>query len=324
RMFTLAAPGQNIYPIDTGIGQGMQLAIGASFAHAGRKVLAMCGDGGFFLNVCELWTAVQERCDVVFLVMNDGGYGVIRKIQDAQFEGRRFYDDLLIPDLGDFARVAGLPHWRCQSVEQVGAALEAAFAGPAPALVEVAMKHHPTGNVALLPDIPFTGSDDTSLPDALTQATGTRLMYVGNLESYQGIDLMLDAFARVADTHDNAVLLIVGSTEQLPAFDQQWDELSRRRAVLSTWHLQPGQVLDKATLAYMLRTLCDLPRSLNETLASATGLGDRRYALRTCIDGGLLPYGRPHDPVTGGELLSALTRAQDCGKGGSNLAPRKP
>ncbi len=81
-----------------------------------------------------------------------------------------------------------------------------------PALVEVAMKHHPTGNVALLPDIPFTGSDDTSLPDTLTQATGTRLMYVGNLESYQGIDLMLDAFARVADTHDDAVLLIVGGS----------------------------------------------------------------------------------------------------------------
>ena len=139
RMFTLAAPGQNIYPIDTGIGQGMQLAIGASFAQAGCQVLALCGDGGFFLNVGELWTAVQERCDVVFLVMNDGGYGVIRKIQDAQFEGRRFYDDLLIPDLGDFARVAGLPHWRCQTVEQVGAALEAAFAAPGPALVEVDM-----------------------------------------------------------------------------------------------------------------------------------------------------------------------------------------
>ena len=121
-----------------------------------------------------------------------------------------------------------------------------------------------------------------------------------------------------------AVLLIVGSTEQWPTFDQQWDELSRRRAVVSTWRLRPGRILDKATLAYMLRTLCDLPRSLNETLASATGLGDRRYALRTCIDRGLLPYGRPHDPVTGGELLSALTRAQECGTGESNLAPKTP
>jgi len=83
-----------------------------------------------------------------------------------------------------------------------------------PALVDVAMRHHPTGNVALLPDIPFTGEDATDLPEALTAATGTRLMYVGNLETYQGIDLMLDGFAKVADDHPDAVLLIVGGSAQ--------------------------------------------------------------------------------------------------------------
>ncbi len=83
-----------------------------------------------------------------------------------------------------------------------------------PALVDVAMRYHPTGNVALLPDIPFTGSDADALPDPLTQATGTRLMYVGNLETYQGIDLMLDAFAKVADTHKDATLLIVGGSAE--------------------------------------------------------------------------------------------------------------
>lgn len=83
-----------------------------------------------------------------------------------------------------------------------------------PALVDEAMKHHPTGNVALLPDIPFTGNDDTHLPDALTQAAGVKLMYVGNLEGYQGIGLMLDAFAQVAREHDDAVLLIVGGSAE--------------------------------------------------------------------------------------------------------------
>ncbi len=83
-----------------------------------------------------------------------------------------------------------------------------------PALVDVAMRHHPTGNVALLPDIPFTGNADADLPDALTKATGTRLMYVGNLESYQGIDLMLDAFAKVAGLHDDVALLIVGGSSE--------------------------------------------------------------------------------------------------------------
>ncbi len=114
-----------------------------------------------------------------------------------------------------------------------------------------------------------------------------------------------------------AVLMIVGSSEQWPTFEQQWDELSRRQAIKPAWRLQPGQVLDKGTLAYMVRTLCDLPRSFNETLASSTGVGERRYALRTCIDQGLLPAGRPHDPVTGGEILSTVTRAEICPPGRS-------
>lgn len=83
-----------------------------------------------------------------------------------------------------------------------------------PALVDEAMRHHPTGNVALLPDIPFTGSDETNLPEALSQTTGTKLMYVGNLEGYQGIDLMLDAFAKAANDHPDAVLLIVGGSAE--------------------------------------------------------------------------------------------------------------
>lgn len=83
-----------------------------------------------------------------------------------------------------------------------------------PALVDEAMRHHPTGNVALLPDIPFTGNDAAGLPESLTQATGTRLMYVGNLETYQGIGLMLDAFSQVADEHPGAVLLIVGGSAE--------------------------------------------------------------------------------------------------------------
>ena len=49
------------------------------------------GDGGFLLNMGELATAVQERADMVIVLMNDKGYGVIKNIQDAQYGGRRHY-----------------------------------------------------------------------------------------------------------------------------------------------------------------------------------------------------------------------------------------
>ena len=64
------------------------------------------------------------------------------------------------------------------------------------------------------------------------------------------------------------------------------------------------------TLAHMLRTICRMPWSLSELLSRPTGLGDRRYALRTCIDEGILPYGRADDPVCGGGLLAAISQAE--------------
>ena len=94
RLFPLNAPEQNVYPVGAGIGQGLCLGIGAAAAPGGGKTVVMTGDGGFFLNVGELWTAVQENLDMVVIVMNDHGYGVSKRIQDATSQGRRFYADL--------------------------------------------------------------------------------------------------------------------------------------------------------------------------------------------------------------------------------------
>jgi len=111
-----------------------------------------------------------------------------------------------------------------------------------------------------------------------------------------------------------AVLLVVGSTDNWPSHEARWQELGRRGAVKSAWGLDPEHILDKGTLAHMLCVLCDVPRSFSQALASSTGLGDRRYALRTCVYEGLLPYARAQDPVSGGELLSALQTAEACEK----------
>ncbi len=104
-----------------------------------------------------------------------------------------------------------------------------------------------------------------------------------------------------------AVLLLAGDSARWSTFEQRYEELRRRGAVKKAWRIGPGQILDKGTLAYMLQCICDVPRSLNDELASKTGVGDRRYALKTCIHEGVMPYGLAHEPVTGGGLLSALT-----------------
>jgi acetolactate synthase-1/2/3 large subunit len=98
RSMLINKPEQNIYPVGAAIGPGMALAIGVSVGSEGKKTIAMSGDGGFMLNLPDLWTAVETNCDVVFLVMNDQGYGVIKHIQESMYGGRKFYADLTGPN----------------------------------------------------------------------------------------------------------------------------------------------------------------------------------------------------------------------------------
>ena len=115
------------------------MAIGAALAAEGRKTVALIGDGGFYVSLGELATAVQEHADVVFVVMNDKGYGVIRNIQDAKFGGRRHYADLHMPEFAKLSHAMGLPYFGVADGGEMAAALAAALAVDGPALVEIDM-----------------------------------------------------------------------------------------------------------------------------------------------------------------------------------------
>lgn len=140
RVFPIYSPNQNVYPVGAGIGQGLQLGIGAAAAAAAgdRKTVVMTGDGGFFLNVGELWTAVQEKLDMCVIVMNDNGYGVIKRIQDAT-QGRRFFADLQSPDIGKLAALSDIPFFKVQQAEKFGETVAKALAVTGLTMVEVDM-----------------------------------------------------------------------------------------------------------------------------------------------------------------------------------------
>ncbi|MBN8873693.1 MAG: thiamine pyrophosphate-binding protein [Rhodospirillales bacterium] len=139
RVFPIYAPQQNVYPVGAGIGQGLQLGIGAAAAAGDRRTVVMTGDGGFFLNVGELWTAVQEKLDMTVIVMNDRGYGVIKRIQDATQQGRRFFADLQGPELEKLAALSDIPFFRCRSAETFGSTVAEALKIRGLTLVEVDM-----------------------------------------------------------------------------------------------------------------------------------------------------------------------------------------
>lgn len=143
RLIHLFHPRAGIHALGGGIGQGLCMGIGAAIAAAEnapqRKVFALCGDGGFILNLGEIATLVQEKAKVVILLMNDQRYGVIRNIQDAVYGGRHCYVDLHTPDYARLAESVGLRHALVKDLADFAGVLESAYAADGPFLLEVDM-----------------------------------------------------------------------------------------------------------------------------------------------------------------------------------------
>ena len=137
RSMFINEPEQNIYPVGAAIGPGLALAVGASIGSKSNKTIAMCGDGGFMLNLPDLWTAVETNCDVVFLVMNDNGYGVIKHIQDSMYGGRNFFADLIGPNFEELANVAKMKYSRIDHSMDLEKKLKEAINFSGPVLLEV-------------------------------------------------------------------------------------------------------------------------------------------------------------------------------------------
>jgi acetolactate synthase I/II/III large subunit len=139
RYVHIAAPHLGVHALGGGIGQGIAMAVGAALAAHPAKTVALVGDGGAMVNLGELATAAETKAEIVFVLMNDRGYGVIRNIQDAQFGGRRHYADLHTPDFKLVAAALGLPHQRVSHIEDFEKALDHALSAAGPQLVEIDM-----------------------------------------------------------------------------------------------------------------------------------------------------------------------------------------
>lgn len=140
RLYEVYGPRDAVHPIGAGIGQGLPLAIGAAVAAGGRKTVVLHGDAGFMMHVSELWTAVQEGLDILFIVMNDAGYGVIRHMQDAAFGGRRVYGDLMPPDFAKLAAAASARYACVKSANAFGSTVRDQLEAPGICILEVDMQ----------------------------------------------------------------------------------------------------------------------------------------------------------------------------------------
>ncbi|MDX1528716.1 MAG: thiamine pyrophosphate-dependent enzyme, partial [Gammaproteobacteria bacterium] len=109
-------------------------AIAANLVHPDRKVLAICGDGGFLMNCQEMETARRLNSDIVVMVWEDGGYGLIEWKQETEF-GRHTALGFGNPEWMKLADAFEWSGHRVDNARDLVPVLERAFAEKGPSLV---------------------------------------------------------------------------------------------------------------------------------------------------------------------------------------------
>ena len=118
------------------MGAGLPSAIAAKLLNPHRRVMALCGDGGFMMNSQELETAVRLKLDLVVVIVEDSAYGMIRWKQAVDHFpdfGMTFGN----PDFVAYARSYGGHGHRIAAAAELVPTLEAAFAAGGVHLVAV-------------------------------------------------------------------------------------------------------------------------------------------------------------------------------------------
>ncbi|MFJ9084622.1 thiamine pyrophosphate-binding protein [Streptomyces sp. NPDC102384] len=116
-----------------GLGYGFPAAIGAAAADPTTPVLAVSGDGGAMYSIAELATAKQYDLNVTWLIVDDGGYGILREYMTDAF-GEATATELARPDFVALAESFGVPGVRT-TPETLQDDLAKAFAAPGPRVV---------------------------------------------------------------------------------------------------------------------------------------------------------------------------------------------
>jgi acetolactate synthase-1/2/3 large subunit len=118
------------------MGAGLPSAMAAAMLHPDRKVVAVCGDGGFMMNSAEVETAVRMHLNLVVLILRDDALGMIRwKQQDLDYQdyGLSFSN----PDFVRYAEAYGATGHRIESAAEFSETLARAFDQGGVHLVEV-------------------------------------------------------------------------------------------------------------------------------------------------------------------------------------------
>jgi benzoylformate decarboxylase len=144
--FRLEQPGDYYAGRGGGIGQGIAGALGVKVAHPDRPVVALSGDGSAMYSIQALWTAAHHDLDILFVVLSNREYRVLKHNLDnyrQRFEVRsdRPYPhmdlDEPVLEFAEMARGMGVQARRVSKPEELRPVVREALAARGPYLLDV-------------------------------------------------------------------------------------------------------------------------------------------------------------------------------------------
>jgi benzoylformate decarboxylase len=123
-----------------GIGWGLPASVGVSLANPDRPVVCYSGDGSAMYSIQALWTAAHHKLPLTVVIVNNGGYRIIKQRllafhKDDHFVGMDFVDPPV--DFSGLAKAFGVEAVRITKAEEVASTLKSAFGRPGAKLIEV-------------------------------------------------------------------------------------------------------------------------------------------------------------------------------------------
>jgi acetolactate synthase-1/2/3 large subunit len=136
--FQVTRPGTFVLNLGlASMGHAIPAAIGGKLAAPSRQVAALVGDAAFLMNGMEVHAAVELGLPVVWLVMNNGGHGMVFHGERLQFKGKFETSRFRRPvDIAAVAEGLGARGFRADTPEQLRTALAEAFSCGGPAVVD--------------------------------------------------------------------------------------------------------------------------------------------------------------------------------------------
>ena len=110
-------------------------AVAAKLIFPDRRVVAVCGDGGFLMNAAELETAARLNVPIVVLILSDQTFGLIKWKQLSEY-GRSAFVDFNNPDFVRFAESFGAKGYRIQAAEELAPVLNRALESGTSAVID--------------------------------------------------------------------------------------------------------------------------------------------------------------------------------------------